>query len=234
MQQSVLGGSVSLSVVVHGKEVREIFHEEKMFIEAHLGSRFSLRISNNSPKRVLAVITVDGLSVMDGKVGKFDSSGYVLSPWSSHDIPGWRLSDAAVAKFFFGTLDQAYATQMDAPTNIGVIGCAVFNEPDRTAFRPHVLYSKGRDSAPQTFGAFNSSLEGQGTGVGFGEEATHHVGRTTFNKLLEPSAIFAIYYDTREKLIQKGVPVDKPTVAVANPFPGQPGYCTPPKNWPRS
>lgn len=230
MQQSILGGSVSFSVVVHGKDVREILHNGSTFIEGRLGSQFSLRISNNSPERVLAVITVDGLSIMNGKEGSFNSGGYVIRPWSTTDIPGWRLDSDRVAKFFFSTIDQSYAAQMDKPTNVGVIGCAIFNEPSRPVFRPLFLKSSRGDNTKFSFGA--TMHEAQELGTGFGEEVDHHVVNTEFNRLPEPSAVLRLFYDTREKLITKGVPVDRPQVAVVqSAFPAEPQFCQPPRGW---
>ena len=231
MQQSILGGSVSFSVVVHGKDVREILHNGSTFIEGRLGSQSSLRISNNSPERVLAVITVDGLSIMNGKEGNFNSGGYVIQPWSVTDIPGWRLDNDRVARFFFSTLDQSYAAQMDKPTNVGVIGCAIFNEPSRPVVRP--LFIKSRSGDSPVFGAIGNTLDSaQELGTGFGEEADHHVVNTEFTRLPKPTAVLTLFYDTREKLIAKGVPVDRPQVAVTpSAFPAEPQYCTPPSNW---
>ena len=40
-------------------------NDDKIYIEGHQGSEFTLRIKNNSYKRILAVISVDGLSSQD-------------------------------------------------------------------------------------------------------------------------------------------------------------------------
>jgi hypothetical protein len=118
----------TLEVRVHGKSVREWRHEGKCYIEGRKGSEFILRILNRSHARVLAVPSVDGLSVMDGEVASANSNGYVLQANSHLDIPGWRVSDEEVAKFIFSKLAEAYATKTVTSRNVGVIGLAVFHE----------------------------------------------------------------------------------------------------------
>lgn len=115
-------------IQVHGHPIREYFHEGRTYIEGRKGSEYKLHVKNHSAFRVLAVVTVDGLSVMDGSEGHFDGSGYVLAPHESIAIPGWRLDNSEVAKFVFGSKPDSYAAQTDRPQNVGVIGCAIFRE----------------------------------------------------------------------------------------------------------
>lgn len=158
-----------LQVRVHGKPVREYHHEGRVFIEGRKGSDFVLRIQNKSFKRILAIPTVDGLSVMDGKEASYDSGGYVIDPFGFINIPGWRLDDDEVAKFFFSKLGASYAAKMDKPTNVGVIACAIFTEkvrpPTMTCFyNTSDLYKGGGggatfdfDSAPFTYTSHSSA-----------------------------------------------------------------------------
>jgi hypothetical protein len=123
--------SYELEVLVHGKPVREYPHEDKHYIEGKKDSEFTLRFHNRSSDRVLGVLSVDGLSIMDGKDCSFDSGGYVLEPYSKVDVPGWRLDMEKVAKFFFSASAGSYAGAQGKPRNVGVIGCAVFREKQR-------------------------------------------------------------------------------------------------------
>jgi len=119
-----------LDVRVHGHSVKEFLHEGKTYIEGRKGSEFTIRVVNRSPKSVLAVVSVDGLSVMDGKDASYESGGYVLSPFETLIIPGWRLDTKNVAKFLFTVAGGSYAAQVDKPKNVGVIGCAFFAEKE--------------------------------------------------------------------------------------------------------
>lgn len=131
--------SYELEVLVNGKPLREYIHEHKVYIEGRKQTSFSLRLRNNTGERKLFVPTIDGLSVMNGKEGSFDSSGYVLEPNSGTIIKGWRTSDRQVAEFFFSSPDKSYGKKMQRGDNLGVIGVAVFSEKSKT---PKITYGR--------------------------------------------------------------------------------------------
>lgn len=120
---------VTFRVLVNNKPVKEYEDDQgQLWIEGRKESNYKIRVKNLSPNRRLVVITVDGLSVMDGKKGSFDSPGYVLNGHEKIDIPGFRLDNTNIAKFRFGSLGDSYAASKGGKSNVGVIGCAVFNE----------------------------------------------------------------------------------------------------------
>lgn len=119
---------IDVDVVVNGRSLSKIRHQDRAYVVADKGAKWVLRIRNRTKKRILVVPTVDGLSVMDGKEGSYASSGYILDRFDSIDIPGFRLNDSEVAAFRFGGKDGSYAAQMGKPTNVGVIGVAAFEE----------------------------------------------------------------------------------------------------------
>jgi hypothetical protein len=122
----------ALEVRVHGRRIREYSHQGQIYVEGRKGKDFTLRLINNSNNVVLAVPTVDGLSIMDGEPGSYDSGGYVMGPQEHMDIPGWRRDDDKVAKFFFSKEGQAYAAKMEQDLrNLGVIGVAFFREKEK-------------------------------------------------------------------------------------------------------
>ena len=61
--------------------------------------------------RVLAVTSVDGVNVITGKTASTLSSGYVLDPWNTVEIDGWRKSMDEVAAFYFTALPDSYAAR---------------------------------------------------------------------------------------------------------------------------
>ena len=83
---------------------------------------------NHTGHRFEAVATVDGLDVINGKDGTFDNRGYVLMPFATLEIEGFRQSTQAVAAFRFAAVADSYAQQMGKGRNIGVIGVAFFAE----------------------------------------------------------------------------------------------------------
>jgi hypothetical protein len=131
MEQSLL----ALTVQVNGHPLREYLHQGQFWIEGRKGSEFSLQLRNKSyMQRILVVASIDGLSIMDGKQAHFASSGYVLEPRQTALIPGWRLNDLEAARFRFHKAAKSYAAKEGRPANIGVIGCAVFEEFKEPAY----------------------------------------------------------------------------------------------------
>lgn len=123
--------SYELNLKVNNKRIKQYQHDGKIYVEGREGSAYELELKNNSHQRVLVILSVDGLSVMDGKRADWNnSSGYVVNGHSSIVIPGWRLNDENVAQFTFGGRGDAYAASKgkQAKKNIGTIGCAVFME----------------------------------------------------------------------------------------------------------
>ena len=93
------------------------------------GHRYTVVLRNNTNFRLEAVLSVDGLDVLDGKAAAFAKRGYIMDPRSELEIDGFRQSMDAVAAFRFGSVRGSYAGQKTGDTrNVGVIGVALFNE----------------------------------------------------------------------------------------------------------
>jgi len=120
-----------MEVLINGNPVKEYLSNGKIFVEGRKGSVFSLRLRNNSSERVLFVPTVDGLSVMDGKEGSFDSRGYIVNGYDSITIDGWRLSNREVAEFYFSSPEDSYRKRKGMGNNLGSIAVAVFREKEK-------------------------------------------------------------------------------------------------------
>jgi len=121
--------NVTIEVLVRGKPVREYKHTDGYtYIEGRKGTEFELRIHNKTFTKILAVPSVDGLSVMDGKPASSDSSGYIVGAYRRVTIPGWRLDDSEVAKFAFEDEKRSYAEATGEGGNQGVISVMVFEE----------------------------------------------------------------------------------------------------------
>jgi hypothetical protein len=92
------------------------------------GDRYAVRLTNRSGGRVLVVLSVDGVNAVSGETAAPGQTGYVLGPWATAEITGWRKSYAEAAAFYFTALPDSYAARTDRPDNVGVIGAAVFRE----------------------------------------------------------------------------------------------------------
>lgn len=101
----------------------------QMYIEGRMGERYNLRVTNNTGERIEAVVTVDGRDVVSGDLGDYRKQrGYVIEPYGSVVIEGYRQSLDYVAAFRFADLRAGYSSRRGTPQHSGVIGVAVFHE----------------------------------------------------------------------------------------------------------
>ena len=92
------------------------------------GNEYAVRVRNCTGRRILAVTSVDGVNVVTGETATPEQSGYVIEPWGSVEIAGWRKSLSHTAAFYFTHLGDSYAARTGRPFDVGVIGVAVFAE----------------------------------------------------------------------------------------------------------
>lgn len=118
-----------MTVCVNGRPIREYGHRGLTFVEGRKNQPYTIKFRNNSARRVLAVISVDGVSAVDGKPADNDSRGYIIPAYASAEIKGWRTSKRETHKFVFDTKTKAYSTQgQKEDTNCGVVAVKVFDE----------------------------------------------------------------------------------------------------------
>lgn len=101
---------------------------DKRYVLGTPGQRYKLTVQNNSAHRFEVVASVDGLDVIDGDTASFVKRGYILDPWGSITIDGWRTGNESVAAFRFSGMEDSYADRKGDGRNIGVIGFAFFHE----------------------------------------------------------------------------------------------------------
>lgn len=69
--------------------LQTVAHEGRTYLIAPAEGEYEIVITNNCNRRRMAVIAVDGMSVMDGKLAKRgDRNGYVLNAWLAQIPPG--------------------------------------------------------------------------------------------------------------------------------------------------
>ena len=123
------GGAVTISIRDASGDPLEAVHVgDRTFVVGQAGQRYSIVLENHTSHRFEAVGTVDGLDVINGKPGTFDNRGYVLLPFATLEIEGFRTSTSAVAAFRFASVADSYAAQTGNARNVGVIGIAFFGE----------------------------------------------------------------------------------------------------------
>ncbi len=122
-------GAVTVSVRGSDGEFLNAVHTgDRTFVIGHEGERYSIVLQNHTGQRFEAVGTVDGLDVISGKSGTLENRGYVMMPYATLEIEGFRTSTADVAAFRFAKVADSYAAQTGSARNVGVIGVALFAE----------------------------------------------------------------------------------------------------------
>ncbi|HEV2606996.1 MAG TPA: hypothetical protein VGT79_03330, partial [Xanthomonadaceae bacterium] len=121
---------VNLSVVDRdtGNTLPTYSQYGKRYVPGEPGHRYALRLSNHTSQRVMVVLSVDGVNAVTGQTAGAGQAGYVLDPWQTTEIAGWRKSYSDIAQFVFTAIDDSYASRTGRPDNVGVIGMAVFRE----------------------------------------------------------------------------------------------------------
>ena len=107
-------------------------HHGRRYVVGDPGNEYAIRIRNCSDRRVLAVVSVDGVNAVTGDSASPAQSGYVLEPGGYVNIQGWRKDLNRTAAFYFSDPRDSYAARTGRPNDLGVIGVALFREAERT------------------------------------------------------------------------------------------------------
>lgn len=111
-----------------GQPLQTWRHHGHLFVAGEPGARYGLRVTNHTGGRLLVILSVDGVNVLTGETASYGQRGYVYEAYQTYDVNGWRKSTTEVADFTFAPLPQSYAARTGRPTDVGVIGLAVFTE----------------------------------------------------------------------------------------------------------
>ena len=154
-----------VQVITEGGETAPTYaFKDRFYVQGSLNERYIIRVTNPTPSRVEAVVSVDGLDVVDGESGDLRKRGYIVPAYGQVNIEGFRTSLADVATFRFSSVDNSYAGRKGKARNVGVIAVAIFEEqappPDVQIIEPQVTNRGGyrwqddvdADAAPATRG----------------------------------------------------------------------------------
>jgi hypothetical protein len=259
----MISGKLTVQISVKGRTVTEFKHQDQIFIEGRPGSDFEITVGNMSPVRAQAIISVDGLSITDGKLASEDSSGYLVPAYGTVTIPGWMLDNNQVAKFTFSSRKDSYAQQGKGnATNCGVIGVMLFAEKVKPIAQPYNgllrSYNAGGhfgNSMGTTCSTLNATPKSASSGW-WETTATTTAATTSVNNLgtefgastqfqtvnveFERGSLLntaAIYYDDSRGLKARGIIIERASrqqyQTTPNPFPASSMGCIPPKTWNR-
>lgn len=151
---SMLAGKVNFSISTDNGALPLFRNSNKYYVRGQSGQAYQLVYRNNSDKTYEVVASVDGLDVIDGSAASRYSSGYVLSPYESLVIEGFRKNENAVASFIFSKPTDSYAANSEAGSinNTGVIGTVFYELYDPNSSKPR-QQSGHQSGQPQAFPA---------------------------------------------------------------------------------
>lgn len=151
----------------YGAQLPTYEHRGQTFVQGDSGERYQIRLFNDSDRRRELVVTVDGRDVINGQEGRYSHRGYVVDPYESVTIQGFRKSDTQVATFRFTSPSDSYSGRLGSQRNLGLIGVAVFEERPRPRPRryakaspPPIAPSYELEQAPSA--AHQDSMTGSG------------------------------------------------------------------------
>jgi hypothetical protein len=203
------GLRVGLEVLVDGRPLRTVRHAGRTYLPVpRLGAEYEIRVWNQGPRRVTAIVSVDGLSVINGRPASEDQPGYIVAPRGDILIKGGRRDKDTVAAFSFEERKKSYASRVGRPESIGVIGLVAIEEMGRR-LEPSLEKDVAVPSAGEACEAPG------GTGTGYGRDVDSRVYYEAFVRSDNKRTI-TLYYDTVDALRKAGIPVDDPLPV---PFP---------------
>ena len=219
-----------LTIQVEGTPPRTTTHAGQRYAGLELGQRYKLTVSNATGGKILAVVTVDGKNVVNGEPGSASGAGMIIGPYSSTTFDGWRTNTETVAAFRLTEHGQSYAASDGDTSNVGVIGCAEFEEKRKPVMRSadYGVYLGGQMRS-MSMDAQPARAAVKSAGTGFGETHQSHVTTATFERATShPVEVHTLRYDDVNNLIALGI---LPAIEQSppNPFPADaPAFCKPP------
>jgi hypothetical protein len=249
------GNLVGLGVEVEGSTAplyAAVDGSGRYYLEARQGARYTLHLSNRTGERVAVLMTVDGLNVISGERQAVDQRGrmYVLDPWESADIQGWRASLDDVRRFTFVDEKASYAARSGkANSRMGWIELAVYRERHRYTYRqaPDVSAQSPRAEAPSAGAREKSGKDdrddaqagkrAQGglaapsyPGTGWGEQTHDPVRVVDFEAESSPAERITLRYEYASALRALGIlPWQAARDRLRERDRGEGGFAQPPK-----
>jgi hypothetical protein len=148
------GRLVDVQIEVEGRDVPLYpgpSWDGRRYFEASHGREYSVALRNVTGQRVAVLVAVDGLNVISGKRSSLGGgeSMYVLDPYGSTTIRGWRTSLDDVRRFVFVDEERSYATRSgQANGDLGWIRVVAFRERQPIACVPQYRAQENDNGAP--------------------------------------------------------------------------------------
>lgn len=232
---------------------------DRHYFQAFKGRNYSLVVRNTTGRRVGVLIAVDGLNVVNGERSTLSGheSMYVLDPYESATISGWRTSLRSVRRFVFVDERRSYAERTgQANGDMGWIRVLAFREqrpfwdlPGKVRDRDDevVPYGaapelekrqaapgeqpetlEGLDRAPSPTRSY-AQREDSNPGTGWGQSSHDPVNRTHFAAEASPVDHLVLRYEYAAGLRALGIRIWNGRNRLWERERGQLGFAQPPR-----
>ncbi len=184
----------------------------KKYLETRKGENYSIVIRNTMGERIGIVVAVDGRNIISGKKSYLKSNEmmYIVGPYGSVKLEGWRTDDDTVHKFYFTDVHDSYSVRTFGDKSaMGVITVAVFREKDRPAiFFDKTLREESHAPPAGASGkseskSYGNESAGTSAGTGFGDGRYSPVVKVEFEPERIPHEKILVKYEWRDVLCKK-------------------------------
>ncbi|HEV8481171.1 MAG TPA: hypothetical protein VGR66_10295 [Candidatus Eisenbacteria bacterium] len=236
---------LQVSVKVGNKQAPLYFAQwrpDRWYVEAREGTGYQVKVRNTTNERIAFVISVDGLNAINGERSRLSSNEpmYVLDPYQSMTVKGWRRSMNKIAQFTFIDEEQSYASRTDqANGDMGWIRVAAFRErqdqgwQDEGQIRDDASRGEVRKSGPRpessrgTTEPYAGAAPQSNPGTGWGGTQNDKVHAVDFDPERFACAQVIVRYEYRSGLVSLGI-LPKPSDRTHQRDEGQFGFALPP------
>jgi len=133
----------SMGIKMGGITLSEYLHEDEVFVHGPKGETFAISLMNNSSRRAVAVVSMDGLCIIDGLEMLEQGLGYILEPGKQITVDCWRFKGSQCPELQFGYRPPGFENIMDEPANPGVIEAIFFYEQEDPQYSSNWLAQSG-------------------------------------------------------------------------------------------
>jgi hypothetical protein len=229
-------GPYSVEILVGGVPQPVHYSGGQSFVAGSYGSAYEIRVHNHSGRRIEAVVAVDGRDVISGDpVSPRRHRGYLIGPYGSTSVQGFRTSTAQVATFRFSSIPESYAWRRGSSWGIGTVRVWVFEEsrPVVVPLPRQLPHGAGRPrasrSAPSADLGMAAEAAPQAMGTAYGEQRWSPVSYTSFaRRSRRAQAVMGIRYNSWDMLAAAGIVHAPQPIYPACPGCYQPTHFAPP------
>jgi hypothetical protein len=129
----------------------------RRYFQAYAGRNYAIVVHNTTGQRLGVNIAVDGLNVVSGTRSTLspDEQMYVLGPWETTTIRGWRTSLNDIQRFVFVDEQRSYASRTgQANADMGWIRVQSYRE-QRPWWQPRPRLAEDRRTRDELMGGRN-------------------------------------------------------------------------------